>query len=295
MWAGRAVLFCGVRLLLQNRGGTQSKSIGRYTLDYVKRILLLYIVWTALHLPAIIRSYASLYPDASLPYLSAVIFRRIVFCGYGVYWYLLILAESAFIVGMLSQKRALRKVTLGIAVIGLLWSMTYDADLNLPVISELNDLVYFVFSWSNNLIMKGIPYFAMGFYIGDAIEKRPILQKKNFIIAGYALLSVLCTGLHFLCDELIYVLLPIQVVFLFFIGMLPTERIPRKIGRTCRNLSTVFYFTHGIFISFVIDKLWPLEAPILLRYTVTITLCLLTYLLVMKLKWKPLKWLMMVK
>ena len=96
----------------------------QFTLGYAKLLLAFYMIWVLISSPEIIYQYASKYPDGSLFYIAALVFRRVFLAGYGVFWYLLVAAESSLIIGVLLVKKRKRFLYI-LAGVGLLLDLVY--------------------------------------------------------------------------------------------------------------------------------------------------------------------------
>ena len=78
------------------------------TMQYVKKEILIYLAWTVLFIPDLVSLwmiYLQKYSDASWLYIAGLLARRIFFAGENVYWYNLVLAEGALVLGFLLHKK----------------------------------------------------------------------------------------------------------------------------------------------------------------------------------------------
>lgn len=260
---------------------------------YAKQLLFLYIAWTVLWLPYLIHTYLKREPGASFIHIAALLVRRIFFAGQGVYWYILVLAEAALIVALLVRYNK-EKLLILLSVIGLILGFLYDANVALPVISDLNKIFYTVFSWSNNVIMKGIPFFATGYFIrkyGSNVKINKVL------LAGIYGAACIIAVLLFRFDKGVYLILyPVQAISLFLFAIQPTELVNNgKFNTVCRELSSSVYFLHTVFIYGLVDLVWSVNAPILLKFAVSVGCSAVVYIIVKFSKAKSLCWLLNIK
>lgn len=115
----------------------------RDTLKSVKAYLLIYLAWMVIELPSMINTYINKFSGQSIFYICAVIIRRIVFAGQGVYWYILVLAEAFLITGLLIKYK--KEVLLYIfAGIGLVLWYIYAINIRYSIFSTIHDLFYTV-------------------------------------------------------------------------------------------------------------------------------------------------------
>ncbi len=261
----------------------------RASVNQAKKIFMLYIVWQILWIPFIMSTYISKYEGESIIYVGFILFRRLFIAGQGSYWYLLVLAETILVSG-LCIKFHKEKFLYLIAAGGIFLGLLYDAEIAHGIIGIINNLFYIIFGWSNNLIMKGIPYVSLGILLS---QKNVTLSKK-MLSGAYILISIISVMFFFAANNGRMVLLyPIQAILLFLISIQATKlKIDSKTCCKLRNLSSTIYLVHMVYVEGVVSVFWPIDAPRLFRWSVTMLFSVLTYIIIEKLKIKPLMWLM---
>ena len=211
----------------------------------------------------------------------------------------IVLAEAILVCGLLIK---LKRETLMyiFAAIGLVLCYIYDIGVQQGFWGQFNNLIYFVFSWSNNLLMKGLPYVALGVFLSRC-EKLEKLNRTALIIA-YSALSLTSVVIYAACyqDNVNAVKyfnhVPFQAVLLFLIAVQPSKVVIKKeITDHCRDLSATIYFVHTIFIYKVIDRLWTINSPMLPRFLIASALSIGVYCVAKVLKFRPLCWLLSIK
>lgn len=259
----------------------------------LKSWIFLYVAWSLLWLPYYIHLYGMKYSNASIAYLAAAIARRYLFAGQGVYWYLLVLAEAAFISAILIQKKQ-EPVLAVLAIAGLLSCILYDANIAVPGITSFNHAIYLVFSWSNNFLMKGIPYVAAGYFIKKySTQKRITVRACAIVYAASTagMIALYATGrTNWLC------LYPLQAVSLFLMSLNTSSSvISKKFSRFCRNASSAIYFLHTVFMYGIIDVIWGANLNAGLKFLIAVTLSLVVYGIIQKMHFEPGAWLLGVR
>ena len=269
------------------------------TFKCAKGYLFLYFAWMIIELPGVIHFYFNAYNGKSFVYIVAVIVRRLFVAGQGVYWYILVLTEAIFVCGLLIKFKK-EKLMYILAAIGLILGYIYDIGIQQGFWGQFNNLIYFLFSWSNNLLMKGLPYVALGVFM-SRYEKRENLNRTTLVMV-YSALSLTAVLIYVTCYpyniDAVKIInhVPFQAVLLFLIAIQPSEVVIKKeITDHCRNLSTTIYFVHTIVIYQVIDRLWTIYSPVLLRFLVAVTLSTGVYCVAKVWKFKPLLWLLAIK
>lgn len=266
---------------------------------YVIHNLLLYGAWMVIELPGVLAVYEKMYPDVSVLYKLALLVRRICLAGQGVYWYLLVLGESALVCGLLLIRKK-EKLLYLLTGIGLTLGVIYNGGVSVFGLDHVNQLIYTLWSWPNNLLMTGIPLMTIGICFAR-YEARLQLSLRRLLVL-YLLIAA--GSMAFFAwakasaPELIDWVMPgvVQGALLFLMALCPTERVwPQKFCTDCRDLSSCIYFLHTIFIYNVADNTVGLFAPVLLRYAIGLLPPVLIWLIVRKLDWKPAKWMLAMK
>lgn len=276
-----------------------SDNIKKDTINYIKPLLIVYITWAVLWLPDTFLMYRNMYPEKSLIYWLLLIVRRDIFAGYGVYWYILVLIESAIVLSIfirLTEREPLaKKLLCVIAAAGLIWDILYSYDVSIPVIKQLNSLVYTVFSWSNNIFMKVIPFTVVGYFFAKHYSKPYSLK---ILIPAYAVTLAASVLLVKLTGKDCNPLLIIEAVLLMamIIRPVPVFLADRKmLFSEMRNISSAFYVTHPVIIYLLIDKIWGVEFDLGLRYLLALSGCTVIYILARMIKLKPVNKMLMIK
>ena len=267
-----------------HRGLERAEEKKGYVRKYVKKQLLLYFLWVLIYLYGIIKSYTNLYEGKSVLYTVLIILRRIVLCGYGVYWYILILAESAIIIYYLGRNKQRKWLYIAISI-GLLLAFVYDNRSVIPLFNNqiclrVNNAVYTIFSWSNNFIMKGVPFMGIGYIV---YEKRDAIVHfgKSLYIAICCFL--LATGINFyfyISDSRVELFFIVQAVAFFIICITYEMSFSTAVSIRFRELSSCIYFMHTFFIYYVLDRLFGVYWNIALKYFSAVFLSCMTYFLI---------------
>ena len=253
-----------------------TENYDRFTNSYTIRLLKYYLIWICFQLPMLINDYTSIYADRSTVYIFAVLLRRTLLAGTSPFWYLLALALTGFVAGRLI-KRNLKALYI-ISAIG--WIAGYFYTLNLTALSVYNRAVYAVFSWENNFLMTGLPFFAIGILIHS--NKNKIRFHSKFTAAILAFSCIITVLVHHLTANNIlpilkYIPLNIAVpVSLFLYAITGECNITNpRIGKVLRNYSTVIYCLHTFVLIYIMGNIIPRTYITVVDFTVTITVCMI--------------------
>lgn len=261
------------------RGLEKSRNKRTFILNYEKKLLILYLCWMIISLPILITGYTSLYSDKSLWYIVLIILRRVLLCGEGVFWYILVMAQAAIVIYLCARKR--NDVLLVILIIlGLILGLLYDNGdyITCPIITRINNGFYFVFSWSNNFIMKGIPFMGIGYLISKTWHKK---SKITVLIATVLLaMASLCNVFLYKAGHSISGIYIIQSVSFFCISLNLTSRISAKASLIMREISSSIYFLHTFLLYHFIEVLWGKDLYILFKVVIAIALSISIYAIV---------------
>ena len=183
-----------------------------------------------------------------------------------------------------------------ISICGMAIGILYDANVNVLGMRVIHRVIYFIFSWSNNLFMKGIPYVTIGYLFYKNKEKYS-LKKIDKIIIGYTVSSIAMIIIYVLGKKEWLCVYPLQAVFLFMgtISIGNNTSFNESITRICRNLSSSIYYLHTIFIYGVIDVICGTDSMILLKFGIAVILSVIVYVIFEITGNKTLKWLIGVK
>ena len=221
--------------------------------------LRLYIAWTLLWIPGLLYLFAGLYPGQSVLRRVLLMLRYIVFAGQGAYWYLLVLAES-FLLLWLFLQAGRKRLLAWLSILGFLLGLGYEAEL--PALHDINAVFTFIFTWSNNVVMKGLPYVTLGCFFSAHEEDLP--DRKGPLLMLYAVacvlnLTVFCASVGRMDAPGRYVLFyPAQAVLLFLIAIKCKLPLSEAVSTRCRELSSVIYLMHTVFIFLFFERSWAL-------------------------------------
>lgn len=267
--------------------------------SFVLHNLLLYMAWMVVELPELIRHYHIQYPNSSVFSHALHIFRRVVFVGWDVYWYLLVLAEAALVTGLLLYWKK-EKWLYFLAGTGLLVGFAFNANIKMQPFGLMNDVLFLLFSWNNNIVMEGLPYMAIGVWF--AHHERNIKISERYPIVGYIAVSAASVSLFWInqiygINWVRFVhLTAIQATLLFLIALYPSKYAGAgKWISNCRDLSSCIYFVHNIAIQYIANVFWPIDSPTLFRFLIGVVPGVLVWLVVRNSKCKPVKWMLSIK
>lgn len=264
----------------------------QFVLGYAKHLLAFYAIWVLISSPEIIYQYVTKYPDGSLFYISALIFRRVFLAGYGVFWYLLVTAESSLIIGFLLAKKKKRFLYI-LAGIGLFLELGYYTRTSLPGFEIINKVIYTIFSWNNNFLLKGLPFMSVGIYFADHCGQCPV-KRRHLVIAycaAFVIHVIVFVGLHHIGinPSRYTILYPLQAILLFLIALSTDKTVlPDRFVRECRPLSSAIYCLHCFCIYYVINPTIGINANTFLRTAVAVLLSIGVYWVVKKANVRPL-------
>ena len=255
-----------------------------FVCKYVKKQLLLYFLWVLVVLLPCINNYIHIYKGQSGLFIVLVLLRRILLGGMGAYWYILNLAESAIVIYFLEKNKRHKWLYLAIGI-GLVLGFEYDNRFIIPLFNnqiciQMNKAFYTIFSWSNNFIMKGVPFMGIGYII---YEKRDAIVHfgKSLYIAICCFL--LATGINFyfyISDSRVELFFIVQAVAFFIICITYEMSFSTAVSIRFRELSSCIYFMHTFFIYYVLDRLFGVYWNIALKYFSAVFLSCMTYFLI---------------
>lgn len=269
------------------KGLSKAENKKVFLFNYEKKLLLLYFFWQLFNLPLNIHMYIEKYPDASVLEYVLLLFRSIFLCGNGVVWYILAMAEAATVIYLI-HKFFSKNICLYIFIsVGLLLMLGYDSFseiLSLTPYSYVNEGFYFVFSWSNNFIMKAIPFMGIGYLISKNHIR--ISCKISFLI--FSFLSIVSLLVYILdiksivkFDLNIILYIPLAILF-FLISISIKLKLSLKVSLLFREISSSIYFLHTYFIYNIMDIFFGIEFSSIIKVLVSVSASICVYCIVKK-------------
>lgn len=294
---------------LDNMTGPKEKK--KYFIKYIRRLFIVYLFYSIISLPSAIIVYTNKYPGISIVRLLLVLFRRYLLCGNGVVWYILAMIEAAVILYFIDKhiekyKTKVYSALYILIVVGLLLGINYDAFRDVfsnNFLTSINNMFYKIFSWSNNFIMKSIPYMGIGYLL---YEKK---NKINFscitLCINFLLLSILNIVCFFLKTNSnivfiqnisfsYFINIP-QAILFFLIAINSPIPIKRNTSIIFRELSSSIYYLHTYFIYYLVDPIFGVESNFLIKFFIGITGSAIIYVIVKEVKFKPLMYVLNIK
>lgn len=285
------------------KGLDRANSKRDYFFKYQKKLILIYIFWALVNIPLQLNTYLNLYSEASTIKILLLMCRRIFLCGSGFVWYILAMIEAAAVIYLLDKYKK-KRLLISLIIIGLILGMIYDSFFEVlsgTPVGRINDIFYTVFSWSNNFIMKGIPFMGLGYLFAIKIPKIKLSISWLLFCTASILNIVLCCLEYLQISEIFtqiqwyYILSNVQTVCFFLIAVKTQISIPSGICRTSRELSSAIYFLHPYMIYQIIEVIFGHSFNIDLKIVLAILASVVIYIIVKKLNIKPLKYVLNIK
>ncbi|MCQ2514927.1 MAG: acyltransferase [Ruminococcus sp.] len=260
-----------------------------YFLKFEKNTLLLYAFWAIINIPIYLFIYNEKYDGSSILNIILINVRRFIFCGVGVTWYILVMAEAAAIIYLLDifRKKKLFVFLIAIGFISCIINDCFGIYMTETTVGCIIwKAIYTVFAGSNNFIMKGIPFMGVGYFLAvKPIRIKMYVLWIVFILASainlflfyaYSLTNILLfykAWLYFIFND-------IQAVVLFIIAINAENiKINPNITKICRELSSSIYFLHTYIIYYLIDIFMPSIANGFLRVLLAIVGTVIVYVI----------------
>jgi len=277
----------------------------KYFLFYEKKLIILYLFWQIINLPLNILIYVEKYPHAGVIKYVFLLCRTIFLCGNGVTWYILAMAEAAVVLYLINKFR-LNKTLIALIIVGFLLLVGYDCFYELlegTVYNYVNKGFYVIFSWSNNFIMKAIPYMGIGYIIYNTQVEN--YNKKVFYKIGMAVSLIISAVVYYLKQVTnIYILehsniylffVPITTVFFFLVSINLKLKMSKQLSLKCRELSSTIYFLHTYIIYYFLDLTLGVNGNFAIKLLITLAICFVAYIIVSKINNRFLKFIFNIK
>ena len=250
--------FCASGYLLSEKLGALEEGARKgYMAKYLKRLLTIYLFWSAVYFPFVIVKWlrAGFSFGLVLEYVKDFFFEG----SYSTIWFLPALMAATAVYYWLSRKMSSKKVFFigcGFYIVTLLLSSYYGITAKIPVLSQLGAAYYAFFDSVKNGLLFGLVFVAMGGMLREESVFSRITRKK-------ALIGLLASFLLLCGEVLVYKvigntrgidtvasLLPLTVFAMAF--TLSFEIQPSKLCIALRKYSMLIFLCQRIPIS-VID------------------------------------------
>lgn len=245
---------------------------------YVRRLGILYLFWFVIELP-ITLLHAFIEPETSFP-VNLLRFVRGFFFGstFSGSWFLMALMECVPLIFFLSKRFSTRSLFLaGLVPYGVVVLGTYYRDF-LPTAWQLaaETLGHIEISF-----LSAFVFCVVGKYIAENEQRLRQWTSAGWFCVGSLVLSaaevLIVNKLHApMTNDFYFMLVP--TVFMLFVVLLQHETLSTAIDyRHWRTASTVFYFSHFIFVFiFIIVNKHLLPIHPWVKFGSVLALCLLT-------------------
>lgn len=227
-----------------------------YFKKYEKNLLKMYIVWSLIGIPFMVKTYLKIY-GRNYSYIFLLMIRNVFFSGtFGIYWYILAMIGGSILIYYFSSKNKLKLMYLLsfiFFIFGVLYTGFQSIAENNIIFSYLFKLTWVIFASERNFLMVGWFYMSIGYYLAT----HEIKIKLSWSIV----LFILFTGLKFgesylnstdiLNGNTISIVQALQAVAYFLIAINLKLNCMQGISKTMRELSSTIYFTHFLFIDII--------------------------------------------
>lgn len=166
---------------LNNLGEDDQK---QYFKSYILRLCTMYLLWSAVYFVFVLTEWIVHGFEAFdiLIYIRDFFFKG----SYSTIWFLPALITAVAIVYFLHKRFTYKTITLisvPFYIFACLGSSYYGLVDNLPIIGNLFDAYFYVFDTVKNGVLFGWLYVALGGYLSEEIEKKPLNTKYSFVLS----------------------------------------------------------------------------------------------------------------
>lgn len=275
---------------------------GKQVFLYIKRLVLLYLLYSCLYFPEEIYKYTT----SGSPPLKDLI-QQLLCTGINVVlWYFIALIISILLLYFFINKLKLRgRVVLPLAgvlyVIGCMGQAYYSLVSGIPVIGNIIEIFYKIYGTMENAFLFGFFFVALGYYIRVYAGKIKIRCYTIAIIGAFIIVSLegILTKTYSLKEEhAMLITMPVLMLFVFLtVASVSISCKYIKVALLLRKMSVLIYGLHMLvdfYLLFFFNSVLsiPLWQEPLLHYLVLIMITsLIAFLLVKLSETKKFQWL----
>ncbi len=254
--------FISSGFLLFKRAGVSYVN-GKTVKDYLKRILVLYLFWSAVYFPI---TAAQMYWSHDLKTAGMILLnwlKNMIFtAGYGFLWYLPATIAAVAVVGLLLKKNvSVNKIIVTgfiLYLIGLSGQTYYGLVSGIPFPQEVKNFFsgfYDIIGTTRNGIFEGIIFIALGARLSQKEHFGKFKDSFLMLIFSFALLSgefVMVSKLGWRLEYDMYLFLIPCAYYLLKCALSLEGKLKgletAKWAELLRPYSSLIYFTHMIFV-----------------------------------------------
>lgn len=219
-------------------------------IEYVKRLIKMYLIYNLIYLPKIIYSYIG----QNVGFITVILqyIRKLLFIGYSQFWYFVGLIVAVLLLYFLTKYLQLSDKTniticIVLYIIGVFGCLfPYEEGAN--IIYKLYNLV---FETTRNGIFYGLPYVYVGYYIR---KKAEFIKNKNYLVIFLTFFGFM--GLEAVIEsqiiesnilhDLTFLLMPTAIFMFLTVAFIKCSDNLKNIAIHCRKLSVLIFGLHLI-------------------------------------------------
>lgn len=262
----------------------------QYFVKYEKNLLKMYIVWSLIGIPFMIRAYLNIYGN-NYSYIFLLMIRNVFFTGtFGIYWYILAMIGASILIYYFSSRNKLKLMyilSFIFFLFGVFYSGFQSMGENNIVFSHLFKLTWVIFACERNFLMVGWFYMSIGYYFST----HEIKINLSWSIVLFILFTGLKIGESYLNStgilgvNTISIVQCLQAIAFFLIAINLKLNCMQNVSKTMRELSSTIYFTHFLFI----DIINPTQVGnTMITFIQVMLLCIAFYFVIKKINNKKL-------
>lgn len=239
-------------------GMNDAKEKDKYIIKYLKRIGIMYLVWSAIYFGFVIYRWT----QKPFSYLNIIEYVRNFFFegSYQTIWFLPALFFATAIVYLLSKKLCYGKIfliSLPFYCFALLGSSYWGITQNIGILKNIFEGYYFLFDTIKNGLLFGFIYVAIGALIAANKEKLRVRTNRCliFVICSALLVAIEAVALNYFglntrdCDTII-TLIPMTVSILL-LALNWEIGFSDRVCLTCRKYSLLMFLVQRIPLSII--------------------------------------------
>ena len=261
-----------------------------YFINYEKKIVKMYIVWSIIGIPFMVKLYYELY-NGNIPYIFLLMIRNVLFTGtFGVYWYILAMIGAVALIYLFVKDNKLKLMYI-FSFVFFIFGVIYAGFQNLLgsniIFHYLFKITWILFSCERNFLMVGWFYMSIGYYFSThkVSIKLPMLILLFFIFTVFKFGEYYINKSGIIGDNNIIIIQSLQASTFFLIALNLKINQIQAYSKSIRELSSTIYFTHFLFID-IIDP--TQKGSTIFTFTVVLALCIIFYFIIKKLDNKKL-------
>lgn len=223
---------------------------------YIKRILIIYLSWSALYLT--LRIISRIMSGTLSEELPKMIHTSLVYTTYETIWFLPALAVAVLLCCLILKKcniKVLLIISMLLYIIGSFGQTYYNISNSVPIVNEFYKYYNLIFITTRNGVFNGVPFVAMGALLAQSKNndnEQKYLFKNLILTCIFGVLFIaesLFAKFYTDCYALDFIFMLVPFIYFLMKLLLCIDLKEKKVYFSIRKLSILIFLSQRLFLT----------------------------------------------